>query len=187
VQQAVLDNGREGFLLDGGGTELNAAEDAGVEDVDTGVDAVADELDGLFDEAVDHGGMAGLVHDNTVLGRLLDLSHYNCALTAMLLVEVGELLEGVVAGNVGVEHEKGRIVLAQDAFGELERAGGPEGFGLDRELDFDVVLLLILQGRVSGISTKAIGLVLVTTHCLEGRSHDLWAVVDSENNIGDTS
>jgi hypothetical protein len=144
VEQAILDNGREGFLLNGGGAEFDAAENAGVEDVDAGVNAVTNELDRLLNESIDHGGMAGLVYHDTVLGRLLDLGHDNCALTAVLLVEFGELLEGVVAGDVGVEHEEGRVVLAQDAFGELERARGTEGLSLDGKLDLDVVLLLVL-------------------------------------------
>jgi hypothetical protein len=40
------------------------------------------------------------------------------------LVELGELLEGVVAGNVGVEDEEGRVVLSEDVLGELEGTGG---------------------------------------------------------------
>jgi hypothetical protein len=107
VQQTVLDNGGERLLLDGSGAELNALEDAGVKDVDTSIDTVANELDGLLDEAVDHGGVAGLVYNDTVLGRLLDLGDDNCALTAVLLVELGELCEGVVACDIGVQDEEG--------------------------------------------------------------------------------
>lgn len=84
------------------------------------------------------------MHHDTVFGRLLDLGNDNCALVAVLLVEFGELLEGVVAGDVGIEDEEGRLVLAQDLFGELEGAGGAEGLSLDGEGDGDVVLLLIL-------------------------------------------
>lgn len=164
MQQAVLDNGGERLLLDGRGTELDALEDGGVQDVDAGVDAVADELDGLLDEAVDQRGGARLVYNDAVLGRLLDLGHDDGALAAVLLVEGGELGEGVVAGDVGVEDEEGRLVLAQDAFGQLEGAGGAEGLCLDRELDLDVVLLLVR---------------------LERLGHDLRAVVDGEDDVGD--
>lgn len=145
VEQAVLDNGRESLLLDRCGAELNALEDAGVENVDTGVDAVADELDRLLDEAVNLGGVARLVHNDTVLGRLLDLGHDNGALVAVVLVEFSELLEGVVAGDIGVEDEEGRVVLSEDVLGELEGTGGAEGLGLDGECDADVVLLLVLS------------------------------------------
>ena len=62
----------------------------------------------------------------------------------MLLVELGELGKGVVAGDVGIEDEEGRVVLAQDALGELKGTGGAEGLRLYRELDLDVVLLLVL-------------------------------------------
>jgi hypothetical protein len=51
--------------------------------------------------------VAGLVYNDTVLGRLLDLGDDNCALTAVLLVELGELCEGVVACDIGVQDEEG--------------------------------------------------------------------------------
>ena len=124
VQLTVLDKRRERLLLDGGGSELNAREHRGVENVDTGIDAVADKLDGLLDEAVYPRGVVGLVHNDTVLGRLLHLGDNNGTLVAVRLVELGELLEGVFASDVGVEDEEGRVVLAQNALGELQRAGG---------------------------------------------------------------
>lgn len=62
----------------------------------------------------------------------------------MLLVEFGEFLEWVFAGDVGIEDEEGRVVLAQNLLGKLERASGAEGLGLDREFDLDVVFLLVL-------------------------------------------
>lgn len=145
MQQAVLDNGGESLLLDRGRAELNALEHAGVHDVDTGVDAVADELDGLLDETVNLGGVARLVDYDTVLGRLLDLCDDNSSLVAVLLVELGELLEGVVACDIGVEDEEGRVVLAEDVLSELEGTGGAEGLGLDGECDGDAVLLLVLR------------------------------------------
>lgn len=50
--------------------------------------------------------MAGLVYNDTVLGRLLDLCDNNCAFITVLLVELSELRKGVLAGNVGVENEE---------------------------------------------------------------------------------
>ena len=67
MELSILGHGRESLLLDGSRTELDALEHAGVENVDTGVDAVADELNGLLDEAVDAGGVVGLVDNDTVL------------------------------------------------------------------------------------------------------------------------
>lgn len=146
MEQAILDNGWKRLLFDRGGPELDALEHAGVEDVNAGVDAVADELDGLLDEALDLGVGTRLVHHDAVLGGLLDLCDDNGALVAVLLVELGELLEGIVAGDIGVEDEEGRVVLAQDLLGELQGAGGAEGLRLDGEGDCDVVLLLVLRG-----------------------------------------
>jgi hypothetical protein len=42
-----------------------------VEEVDTGVDPVSDEFDGLLDESVNNGRV-GLGNDDTVVGRLGD-------------------------------------------------------------------------------------------------------------------
>jgi hypothetical protein len=88
------------------------------------------------------------VHDDAVLGGLVDLGDDDGALVAVRAVEGGELLEGVVADDVAVEDEEGGGVLAEDLLGELERAGGAEGLGLDGELDVDAELVLVL-GLVS--------------------------------------
>lgn len=131
VQLTVADNGGEGLLLDRGrAVLLDAAEDRSVEHVDTGIDAVADELDGLLDEAVDAGGVVRLVDDDTVLGGLLNLGDNNSALLAVSLVEVGKLLEGEFAGDIGVENEEGLVVLSQDLLSELQRTSRAEGLGL---------------------------------------------------------
>ena len=84
-------------------------------------------------------------------GLLLDRcgAELNAAQNAVLLVELGELGEGVFAGNVGVEDEEGRIVFAEDGLSKLQRAGGAKGLGLDGERDLDVVLLLVLRSWVN--------------------------------------
>ena len=123
------------------------------------------------------------MYNNTVLGRLFHLCDDDCALVTVLLVELGELLERVVAGDVGVENEEGRVVLAQDVLGELEGTGGTEGLGLNRECDGDVVLLLVLRKGLVGCSGAPWQRY---TDGLERLGHDLWAVVDSEDNICDT-
>ena len=66
-----MDVGRSCYQLAASGmgelsAHLNSAEDARVEHVDTGVDAVADKLDGLLDETVDHGG-CGLGNNDTIV------------------------------------------------------------------------------------------------------------------------
>ena len=144
VQLAVLADGWEGFLFDACGAQLDAVEHAGVEDVDAGVDAVADELDGFFDEAVDTGGVVGFVHHDAVFGGFFDFGHDDGAFVAVGFVEFGQLGEGVVADDVGVEDEEGGRVFAEGFGGEFQGAGGAEGFAFDGEFDFDVVLLFVL-------------------------------------------
>lgn len=63
----------------------------------------------------------------------------------MLLVEFCQLLEGVIADNIGVEYEERGIVLPEDLFCQLERTGRPKWFGLNRKFDVDSILLLILR------------------------------------------
>jgi len=106
------------------------------------------------------------VNNDTVLAGLLDLGDDNGALLAVSLVEVGQLLEGVFANDVGVENEERRIVLAEYLLCELQRTSGAQWLGLDGELDVDVVLFLV---------------------ALESLGHDLGAVVDGEDNVGHTS
>ena len=147
-----------------GVTHLDPVQDAGVEDVDTGVDPVSDKLDRLFDESVDHR-RAGLGDDDTVRRGLGDLGDHDRTFAAVASVEVSEGLEGVGAGDVRVEDEEGRVVLAQDFTGEGERTGRTERLGLDGEGDGDTVLFLGL---------------------FEHGDHDFGSVVDSEDNVLDT-
>ena len=69
-------------------------------------------------------------HD-TVFGGLLDFGDDDGAFFAVGLVEFGELVEGVVTDDVGVEDEEGGGVFAEGFFGEFERAGGAQRFGFD--------------------------------------------------------
>ena len=166
VKLAVLDDRRESLLLDGGRAQLDAVQNRRVEDVDTSVDAVSDELDGLLDEAVDARRVVGLVDNDTVLARLLDLCDNDRTLLAVGLVESGQLFEGEFANDVGVEDEERRIVLAEGLGRQLERASGAQWLGLDGEFDVYAVLFLV---------------------ALEGLGHDLGAVVDGKNDVGHTS
>lgn len=76
----------------------------------------------------------------------------------MRAMELGELLEGVLADNVRVENKERRVVLLQNISGKTKRTSGAEGLGLDGESDGDVVELLVL---------------------FKSSHHDLGAVVDS--------
>jgi hypothetical protein len=92
--------------------------------------------------------MVGLVDNHTVLGGLLDLGDDDGTLIAVVPVELKEILERVVADDIGVEDEEGRVVLEKDLLGKLQRAGGVERLGLDRELNVDVVLLFVLRAVI---------------------------------------
>lgn len=141
VQLALADHGGEGLLLDRCGAELDAVKHRCVEDVEAGVDAVADELDRLLNEAVDARGVAGLVDNDTVLGGLLDLGDNDSALIAVRFVELDQLLKREFAGDVGVEDEEGRVIFAEDILSQLQGTSSAQRLVLDREGDVDVVLL----------------------------------------------
>ncbi len=145
MKLAVFAHGRERLLLDGGGSQFYAGEHRWVEDVDTGVDTVADELDRFLDEPINPAIVARLVDDDTIFGWLLDFSNDNGALLAMGLVEFNKLRKGVFADDVGVKHEEGCVVFSENVFRKLERARCAERLGLDRECDVDVILFFILQ------------------------------------------
>lgn len=145
VELIVLDHGGECLLLDRSWAKLNAVEDGGVEDVETSVDTVANELDGLLNESVNQRAVSRLVDNDTVLGGLLDLGNDNGTLVTVALVEGQEILEGEVADNVGVEDEEGRVVLGENTLSKLQGSGGVEGFSLDGEFDVDAKLFLVLQ------------------------------------------
>lgn len=138
VQLAFTDDGGEGLLLDrGGAVLLNAVQDGCVQNVDTGIDTVANELDGLLDEPVDARRVAGLVDNNTVFRGLLDLGDADGTLISVGSVEVDKLLEGELASNIRVEHEERLIVLTENILGQLQRTSSAQGFGLEGEVDVD--------------------------------------------------
>lgn len=184
VQLAVLDDSGEGLLLDGGGAQLDTVQHAGVQDVDTGVDTVADELNRLLDEAVDARGVVGLVDNDTVLGGLVDLGDHNGTLVAVVLVELGQLLEGIVTDNIGVQDEKRAVVLAQNLLRQLQGTSRAEGFGFHREFDSDIVDFFVLGAAVSigGRQSEQVGQL----YLLQGRHHNIGAVVDGQDDICDT-
>ena len=162
VELLLLNQEREGLALDGGWSHLDEVDDGGVEDVDTGVDSVADKLDGLFDESVDSVGHVSVVDNDTVLGRLVDLGGDNGGLTVVGVVEVEQVLQRVLADDVGVQHEDRGVVLLEDLFGQLERACGAQRLFLDGEGDRHPVDLLVLLQRAN---------------------HHLWLVVDGKNDV----
>lgn len=128
MQLTISADGWEGLLLNRCGAQLDALEDAWVQDVDTGIDTVANELDRLLDESVNPRGVVGLVYNYTVFRGLLDLCDYDRSLITVGLVESGEIRKGVFANDIGVEDEERGIVLAEDFFCQLQRTCGAKGF-----------------------------------------------------------
>ena len=90
----------EGLLFDRRGAQLDSLEHAWVQDIDTGIDAIAHELDGFLHETVDAGRVVGFVHHDAVFGGFFDFGDDDGALVAVGFVELGELLKGVVADDV---------------------------------------------------------------------------------------
>lgn len=88
--------------------------------------------------------MVWLVDDYAVFGGLLDLGDDDGAFVTVGFVELGELLEGVVADDVGIENEEGRGVFAEGLFGQFQGAGGAKGFRFDGEFNVDVVFFRVL-------------------------------------------
>lgn len=112
-------------------TYLNPVQNAGVEHVDTSVDPVTNEFDGLLDESVNHGRV-GLGDHDTVSRRLGDLGDHDGTFTLVGKVEVSaeiirlsvrgqritqiipKGLKGIDTGDIRVQNEEWRVVLAQD-------------------------------------------------------------------------
>lgn len=112
-------------------------------------------------------------------------TYHDGAFVAVGSVHVTELLKGVGADDIAVEDEERAVVLAQDMRGQGERTSccaklsgqlcrrmkaktqrtSVERLVLDRESDFDAILLLELA---------------------EKADHDFRAIVDGKNNIFDT-
>ena len=87
-------------MLDRGWAKVDAAQDTWVENVDTGVNAVSDELDWLLDEAVNSRLVVWLVDNDSVFGWLLNLSDDNGTLVSVSFVECGEIGKWVIANDI---------------------------------------------------------------------------------------
>lgn len=154
VELTIFADGWESFLFDGGRAQFNAVENTGVQEVDTGVNSVTDELNRLLDETVNARWVVRFVDNDTVLGGLIHLGDDDSSLITMTLVEFCKILKGKVTNNIGVEDKERRVILAQDLFGQFQGASGAQGFGLDGEFDTDVVLFLILRKQSAHAGCK---------------------------------
>ena len=84
------------------------------------------------------------MNNDTVFRGFVDFGDNNSAFRAVALMIGKELVEGVVADDIGVEHEEWGVILCKNLLSELQRTSSVERLRLDRELDFDVVLFLVL-------------------------------------------
>jgi hypothetical protein len=66
VELPVRANGGENFLLNRCGAELDSPKNRWFQDVDTSIDTVAYEFDRFLNEAVDAGGVIGLMNHDAV-------------------------------------------------------------------------------------------------------------------------
>ena len=138
----VVGSGHDGedLTLNRGGSVLNAVNDIDVEQVESSVDLVAHKGLRLLDEALDLAVLLG--DDDTVAGGFLDTGHDNSALLAVVLVELDELLKGVLADDIGVENkeESGLVVLTDLGLSKLEGTSSAHRGILDGDGDLDAIL-----------------------------------------------
>lgn len=175
MELAVSNHGREGLLLNGSGAQIDAVENRSVQNVEASVDTVADEFNGLLDESVDARRVGGLVDDDTILGGLFDLGDADGTLIAVRLVESGQLLEGVFAGDIGVQDEERGVVFAEDVGSQLQRTGSAQGLRLNGERDLNAEFLLVLYSvMVSAVELTNQGLCSV---CWWDRDGHRWAII----------
>ena len=102
----------------------NSWNHVGVEKVKASVDLVAHESSWLFDEAVDLTIFLG--NNDAVLAGVLDSSHDDGALLAVVLMEFNEFVQWVLANNIGVEHEEqtSHVLLSDVLLCETDGASG---------------------------------------------------------------
>ena len=95
---------REYFTLNRRGLQLNPVNNVHIQQIQTGINMVADICLRLLHELLDLSIFLG--HNDTILGRVFDCGCEDSAALAMCLVELYELGEGVVADDIRVEHEE---------------------------------------------------------------------------------
>lgn len=94
MELTLLGDDGEDLLLNRSRLELDPVENGRVEEVDAGIDSVADELDGLLDESVDDGRV-GLLDNDTVGRGLGNLGHHDGTLASVSAMEGAGVSEWV--------------------------------------------------------------------------------------------
>lgn len=176
---------------------LNATDNFLVEDVQSSIDFIADELLWFLDESLN---FSVWISDNyTVLRRFFDLSEHNSSFFSMGFVEIDELLEWEFADDVAVQNKKQAVIIIflEDFLGELDRTSyymnsvifsgqksmlivtSSERLNLLRACNFDFVLLEVRP------STSFRKLYLLFEF-FDVFHHGLWLVGDSQDDFSDT-
>ena len=139
-QVVVCSHLREYLSLDGCGFHFDAVNHRYVQQVETGIDLVAHPLLRLLNESLNLTVL--LADDDAILGWVLHCGRKDRSLLAVSLVELNELLQGVVTDHIRVEDEEETcwVVLQDVLLGETDRSGGTHWLILDGDGNLHFVL-----------------------------------------------
>ena len=135
----------------------NALDHRRVEDVDAGVNVVADVLLRLLHETVNL--TVFVRHDHSILGRVRNGLHHDGSFLSVVLMELDQLLERIRARYITIEHKE-KILVLQVLLGKRNRARSSHGSVFYRNDNVDSKILLNRRNRIY---------------------HLLWHVAHSEN------
>jgi len=156
----------ENLSLDRGGPVLNSINDRGVEKVKTGVDLVGDEHWRLLHEFLD--SIVLISNNDAIFGWVLDLGHHDGTIATVGFVEFDEGFQWIMANNIGVENKEEvvGVVGKDDVLGEADWTSSSKWLVLKTASNLDLVHFFVL---------------------FELLHHYLWLVINSQNNLGNTS
>ena len=140
MQLGLFRHHGEYFPLDGRRPILDAIDHVETEEVQTGVDFVANKGLRLLYEALDLSVL--LRDDHTVASGVFHLGHHDRSLLAMASVVLDKLLQWVLANHVRIEdkEEARLIVLTQVRLSELDRTSSAHGLVFQTHRDLDSIL-----------------------------------------------
>ena len=103
----------ENFSFNRAGFERNPLNHVRVEEIEASINLIADKSRGFLDKSLDFAVF--FRDDDSVLGGVLNLGHDDCALPAVVQVELNELVERVLTDDIRVENEEQTLyVLVPD-------------------------------------------------------------------------
>ena len=103
----------ENFSFNRAGFERNPLNHVRVEEIEASINLIAHESRGFLNKSLNFAVF--FRDDDSVLGGVLNLGHDDCALPAVVQVELNELVERVLTDDIRVEHEEQTLyVLVPD-------------------------------------------------------------------------